>query len=274
MLGCVRFLNKKNFPLFLLPAILRDARKADKVKTRIMKNETTNRIRLGVFVSVAIALFIVVIYFIGNRQHMFTKTIRINGIFKDIGGLQVGNNVRFSGINIGTIEAVEIITDSTVRVDMVIEKHVQKFIKKDASAAIGSEGLMGNKVISLVAGNPSSPPIEDGGTVNTLVPVSIDQIMASLKVTADNAATITGDIAEVTGGMKTGKGAIGKLLVDSTFATNLGQTMVNAKNATNGLNQNMEAAKHNFLLKGYFKKKEKAAEQAKEDAAKEKAKVK
>src|SRR5690242_11093387 len=100
-----------------------------------MKNkETANRIRLGIFVSVAIALFIIVIYFIGDGQHMFSKTIHLNGTFKNLGGLEVGNNVRFTGINVGTIDQVEIITDTTARVDMTIEKKVQKFIKQDAIA--------------------------------------------------------------------------------------------------------------------------------------------
>jgi len=95
---------------------------------RNMENKQSgNRIRLGIFVSIAIALFIFVIYFIGNRQNLFTKTFHINGTFKDMGGLQVGNNVRFTGMNVGTINAVEIITDSTVKVDMRIEKKVQKF---------------------------------------------------------------------------------------------------------------------------------------------------
>ena len=235
-----------------------------------MKNETGNRIRLGIFVSVAIALFIVVIYYIGNRQHMFTKTIRVNGIFKDAAGLQVGNNVRFTGINVGTIDEIVIMTDSTVKVEMVIEQRVQRFIKDDATATIGSEGLMGNKVINLIAGTADHPMVADGGSLKTVAPVSLDELMGSLKVTANNAAVITGDIAAVTGGMRTGQGAVGKLLVDTAFAKNLDQTMVNAKNATDGLNQNMEAAKHNFLLKGYFNKKEKEAEKKKKEAEKAK----
>lgn len=230
-----------------------------------MKNQTGSRIRLGIFVTVAISLFTIVIYFIGDRQHLFGRTFRINGTFKDLGGLQVGNNVRFTGINVGTIKNVEIITDTTVKVEMIIEKHVQKFVKQDASAAIGNEGLMGNKVINLVAGSPESPMIEDGGTVKGITPVSLDDVMKNLETTSQNAALITGDIAELTWNARTGEGAIGKIFMDSTFAKNLDQTMANAKNATNGLNQNMEAAKHNFLLRGYFKKKEKAAEKAKKE---------
>ena len=225
-----------------------------------MEKENNNRMRLGIFVSIGLALFIILIYMIGNRQHMFSKTFIINGTFTDIGGLQAGNNVRFAGINIGTVKDVHITSDSTVKVEMEVEKHVQQFIKSDATATIGSEGLMGNKAINLASGSPDSPAIKNGGSVATITPVSLDDIMVSLKVTADNAALITGDISTVTAGMRQGKGAIGKLFMDTAFAETLNQTMVNAKNATGGLNQDLQAAQHNFLLRGYFKKKEKAEE--------------
>ena len=237
-----------------------------------MKNETGNKIRLGVFVSIAIALFIFVIYYIGNRRQMFSKTILISGTFKDVGGLQIGNNIRFAGINVGTIDAIEIVTDSTVRVDMVIEKNVQKFIKKDATASISSEGLMGNKAIDLLAGNPKSPMIEDGAKINTITPVSMDDIMKNLAVTSQNAALITDDISSLTYNVRTGKGVIGKIFMDEKFANTIDQTLVNARNAAGGFSENMEAAKDNFLLRGYYKKKEKEAEKLKIEAEKTKKK--
>jgi outer membrane protein OmpA-like peptidoglycan-associated protein len=77
--------------------------------------------------------------------------------------------------------------------------------------------------------------------------------MKSVKVTADNAASITTDLAVVMGNLRSGKGTIGKLLMDTVFSSSLDVTMANVKQATGGLKDNMEAAKHNFLLKGYFK---------------------
>src|SRR5436190_2005073 len=115
-----------------------------------------HNIRLGIFVSAGILLFTLVIYFIGSRQNMFTKTINVRGIFKDVSGLQPGNNVRFSGINVGTIDEIVIISDSLVRVDMTVKKTTQKYIKKDAVATIGSEGLMGNKVLNISPGSGST----------------------------------------------------------------------------------------------------------------------
>lgn len=230
-----------------------------------MKVEAGNRIKLGIFVSVALALFIIVIYFIGDGKHMFTKTFHVSGTFKDLGGLQVGNNVCFTGISVGTVSKVEIVTDSTVRVDMVIEKHVQKFMKQDAAATIGSEGLMGNKVINILAGSPNLPMIKDGGSVRSITPVSIDDIMASLSVSAKNAEHITGDIAVLTGSIKDGHGTIGKLFMDTTLAISLDKTIVNVQHAAGGFSENMTALKHNVLLRGYYKKKEKAAEKEKKE---------
>lgn len=239
-----------------------------------MKNETSNKVKLGVFVVVGVALFVVGIYFIGQKQRLFSPTFRINAMYKDINGLQIGNNVRFAGIDVGTVEDIEILTDTSVRVQMLIDKDVKKFIKEDAAASIGSEGLMGNKLVILSPGI-TGREIQDNATVRTAVGSTIDEIMASVKVVADNAAVITGDLSVVVGNIKDGKGSIGKLLSDEKVADDLGQTVSNLKEGTQGLKENMDAAQENFLLKGYFKKKEKEeerkikeAEKAAEDAKK------
>jgi phospholipid/cholesterol/gamma-HCH transport system substrate-binding protein len=233
-----------------------------------MKAEAGNRVRLGIFVTVALSLFIVVIYFIGDGKHLFTKTFKINGTFKDLAGLQVGNNVQFTGLNVGTVSKVEIATDSTVRIDMVVDRHVQKFLKKDAIASIGSEGLMGNKVINLLPGTPGGPMVQDGDAILTVTPVSMDDIMKNLAVTSNNAAFITGDISALTANIRNGNGAIGKLFMDSTFALSLGKTMVNVQHAAGGFSDNMTALKHNVLLRGYYKKKENEAAKAHKDSIK------
>src|ERR1700761_5989091 len=105
-----------------------------------MKNDTGNKIKLGIFITAGSLLFLLSIYFIGTRQHLFHRTLLVSGIFKDASGLMEGNNVRFLGLNVGVIESISILTDSTVKVDMQLDEDVQKFIKKDAQAIISSEG--------------------------------------------------------------------------------------------------------------------------------------
>jgi len=222
-----------------------------------MKKKTGNKIRLGIFVSISATLFIAGIYFIGQRQQLFSSTFHVSGIFKDISGLQVGNNVRFSGINVGIIENIQQITDSAVRVDMMIEEHSRRFIKKNAKAIIGSDGLMGNKIVLIIPGIPGKKQLSNNDTIATTRPVSVDDILLKIKVTSDNAANITGDLSTIMGSVLEGKGTIGKLLMDSTFAQNIGIALVNIKQGAGGFKQNMDAAKHNFLLKGYYNRKKK-----------------
>jgi phospholipid/cholesterol/gamma-HCH transport system substrate-binding protein len=228
-----------------------------------MKTTSGNKIRLGIFISISMAVFIATIYFIGQKQQLFNSTFHISGIFKNVSGLQAGNNVRFCGIDVGMIEDIEQVTDSTVRVDMVIDEQARKFIKKNARAIIGSDGLMGNKMMLLVAGTPGKSELSDMDTIETTQPVNMDDILLSLKVTADNSARITDDLAMIMNNISEGKGTIGKLFMDSTFARNVDEAMVNIKQGAGGFKQNMDAASHNFLLKGYLKKKKNVTDKTK-----------
>ena len=113
-----------------------------------MKKTSGSKIKLGIIVVSSILIFIVAIYFIGQRQQLFSTTFQVSGVFKDISGLQVGNNVRFSGINVGVVQHIEQVTDSTVKVEMLVDEKARKFMKKNVKAIIGSDGLMGNKIVS------------------------------------------------------------------------------------------------------------------------------
>ena len=229
------------------------------------------KIRLGLFVAGGFVLFVLAIFFIGKQQNLFNPVFKLTTKFHSISGLQVGSNIRFSGINVGTVDNITIINDSTVRVDMLIKKDVQQFIKADSEAGIGSEGIIGDRVLIITQGSDDAPMAKAGQQIASKEPVEMDAIMTSLQVTIDNAAIITYQLAEIMIKINSGSGTIGRLIQDSTIAENLNQTIENLKSGSKGLDENMNAAKENFLLKGYFNKKEKAARKIEEDA-KEKAK--
>lgn len=235
-----------------------------------MQQKKNNKITLGVFVTLGIVLFITGIYFIGQKQQLFSSTFQLSGVFRDISGLQVGNNVRFAGINVGIIQNIEMIADTAVRVDVVIEERVRKFIKKDAKALIGSDGLMGNKIIVIVPGTVGQKEIQNNDYMATIVPVSIDDILVKLKITSTNAADITEDLSAIMTNIRAGKGTIGKLFMDTAFAKNIDRTIVNLKQGAGGFKQNMDAASHSFLLRGFLKKNKDKEEEKKQAEIKEK----
>lgn len=240
-----------------------------------METQSNNfKVRLGLFIIVGIILFFLAIFIIGKQKNLFDPVFKVTADFRNVSGLQVGNTVRFSGINIGTVDNIRIINDSMVKVDMLVKKDVQKFIKVDSKAGIGSEGIIGDKVVVLSQGNSNSNMVKDGQRIASTEPVETDAIIQSLQVTSDNAAVASGEIAEILIKINNGEGTLGRLINDESMAKDIDQTISNLKSSTKGLDENMEAAKHNFLLRGYFKKKEKEEAKKKKEAAKKAEKAK
>jgi phospholipid/cholesterol/gamma-HCH transport system substrate-binding protein len=238
------------------------------IKLLVMPKEKNYKWKLGLFSIAMLVIAIAAIYYIGKQRNKFGSVVTISARFKSVSGLKTGGNVLVGGIEVGTVDDIALITDTTVQVDMVIQKGVEKFIKRDAKASIGSEGLMGDKVIVLIPGSPDTTVVRNGDTLASLPPVETDAIMASLKTSADNAAVITSNLADISDRISHGKGALGKLLHDTTLSTNLSSTMKNLNSSSRKLDENMEAAQHNFLLRGFFKKKEKEKKKQEEQAKK------
>ena len=224
------------------------------------------KVRLGLFVAVGLALFVIAIFIIGKQKNLFNPVFKLTTTFYNVSGLQVGNNIRFSGINVGTVDHISILNDSTVKVYMLIKREVRQFIKSDCEVAIGSSGLIGDRLLIIGQGSTDAPEAKEGQQLASSEPIETDAIMASLQVTAGNAEIITQQLAEIMQKLNSGSGTLGRLIQDTVIAENLNQTIVNLKKSSKGLDENMNAAKHNFLLKGYFNKKARAAEQKKKDA--------
>jgi len=225
-----------------------------------MQKSKAQKIKLGIFISLGTVLFLTAIFFIGSKQQLFNSSFHLTTVFKDVNGLKVGDNIHFSGITVGIVENIEQLTDTSVAVGMLIDESSHKFIKSDARANIGSDGLMGNKLVIISPGTPTAMIISDFGAIRSAQPINMDDILAQLSSTSENAVEITGDLAAILKNIREGKGTIGKLLMDTVFAENIDQTIVNLKQGAGGFDQNMKAASKNVLLRGFFKKKEKTAE--------------
>lgn len=210
-----------------------------------MKNDSKNKIRLGIFITIGIVVFILAIYFIGEKQQLFRSTFNITGVFKDVGGLQVGGNVRFAGINVGVVESISIITDTSVQVDMIIDESVRKFINKNAVANIGTEGLMGNKILFISPGKGKAITIEDKDQIKTAPPINLDEIFASLKGTIDNASDITDDLSKITHNIQQGKGIVGRLLMDDDLSQNFDSAIALLKSGSSGFNTLIKSTLNN-----------------------------
>ncbi len=205
------------------------------------------KVRLGLFIIGGLAIFIIAIFFIGKQQNLFNPVFRVTTNFYNVSGLQVGNSIRFSGINVGTVDNIRIINDSTVQVDMLIRRNVQQFIKADSEAGISSEGIIGDRVIMITQGSYEAPMARDGQHISSIEPIETDAIMASLQTSAVSAEVITKQLAEIMTNINSGEGALGRLVQDSTIAENINQTIANFKKSSEGLDETIEITKVNVF---------------------------
>ncbi len=321
-----------------------------------MPGQKSNNIKLGLFVLAGVLLLVFALYMLGKNKNLFGSNFQLKARFTNISGLTKGNNIRFSGIQVGTVKNIQVIDDTTIEVVMLIDEKIKSFLHKNAVASIGSEGLMGNKIINILPGPGAAKEVDENDVLSVKKTINTDDMLQTLNKTNDNVAVISEDLKSVvqrinnsaalwgvlnerslaanlkvslnnirlasentkdmTAGLysiindiKNGKGSVGALLTDTTLSYNLNEAIAkiksvgdnanglaneldemarnvqydisNGKGTVNALlkdsmiviklnasldniqkgtysfSQDMEALKHNFLLRGYFRRQEK-----------------
>lgn len=324
-----------------------------------MARQIVNNVKLGAFVLGGLLFLILLLYMIGKNISMFGSTYRLKARFDNVQGLIPGNNVRYSGIQAGTVKDINILNDTTIEVSMMMDTKMQNVIRKDAIASIGTDGLVGNKVINIVPGKDHKELAKEGDVIASKKAIDTDEIfktlsntnkdvaeivsglkatvrrinsstalwtllndeaipqdlrksVANLRSATSKAGIMTDDLQSIIREVNSGKGSVGMLLKDTAFAYNLNEavlklrmagdqaenlstevrtlvagiqedvntgkgsanallkdsilvqklniSMDNIQKGTDGFNQNMEALKKSFLLRGYFRRQEKQKE--------------
>ena len=321
-----------------------------------MANRSSENIKLGIFVLTGLVLLVAFFYMLGKNQSFFSARFLVKAQFEDVNGLTPGSNVRISGIVVGVVESVTLLNDTLVEVGLRLDEEMRKVVRKNAVADIGTDGLVGNRVVNLQPAKQPAPFIEPGDVLRSQPKISTAAMMQTLERTNQNvlaiseglvetvvrinqsaqlatllnderlsqnlsaallnlrhataaAAATTSDLRTIVGDIRAGEGTVGVLLRDTTLAHELTQaprklqeveaqadqlvqdartlvqqiqtdvhhgpgsanlllrdslaaariqnTLENIEQGTARFNENMEALKHNFLFRRYFRKKEK-----------------
>lgn len=321
-----------------------------------MAKRSINNVKLGVFVLAGLLIMIFSLYMIGKDTNMFGSNYTLKVRFDNVHGLTSGNNVRYAGIQVGTVKKVKILNDTLIEVSMLIDTKMKKYIHKNDIVSMSTDGLMGNRILNITPAKDGSPLAENGDLLQTKKSVNTDDMLETLDKTnknirdvseelkmtilkinkssglwkllseetlpenlrassvsirkaALNADDMVKDLHAIINDIKAGKGSLGAILTDTAIAYNLNEAVLriqqvgnhadelanelaeftrglkndvnsgkgpahailkdsslviklnnslsNIEKGTEAFNQNMEALKHNFLLRGYFRKLEK-----------------
>ncbi len=226
--------------------------------------------RLGAFIVATLAILAAGIFIIGDRQYLFSDTYQLKAQFSTVVGLDAGAEVRVGGVHTGSVRQIDLPSKPTdkITVLMDLQRSTHDIIKNDSVAAIQTEGLLGNEYVSISFGSAQGKDVKNGDTIPSVPPLVIadlivktDAILDSSKGAIDNVSVATANLKDISAKINNGQGTIGALVNDKEMYAELNQTTAGMKDtvahADAGIadfQENMEALKQNFLLRGYFKK--------------------
>jgi phospholipid/cholesterol/gamma-HCH transport system substrate-binding protein len=200
-----------------------------------MKDFYFKNIKLGIFTLSGIALLIFTLYMIGKNKNMFGRNFILKARFENVQGLKIGNNVRFAGIDVGTVDDIKIINDSLLEVSMRIDDKVKSIIKKSAQASIGTDGLVGNKVLNIISLRKQDSPVSENDILKTKKPIDTDEMIRTLNKTNNDIAVITQNLVSTTTKLNNSE-ALWKLLNDTVMTNDISASLKEIKSATNKIN--------------------------------------
>ena len=196
-----------------------------------MENRTINNIKLGAFVSGGLLFLVVLLYMIGANRSLFGATYILKARFENVQGLVSGNNVRFSGIQAGTVKNIQILNDTVIEVVMIVDKKMQAIIRTNALVSIGTDGLVGNKVVNMVPSKVSAPLAKEGAILLVKRAVSTDEMLQTLYTTNNDIAVIAANLKMTVQRINTST-AIWTLLSDPYIPNDLKLSIAKIREAT------------------------------------------
>ena len=197
-----------------------------------MTQERAKQVKLGTFVLVGVILFIIVLALVGRQQNVFERTFRLQARFSNVEGLQKGSNVWFSGVKIGIVQDVIIESTESVLLELKVGRDLQTFIKKDAKAKIGSDGLLGNKIVIISGGSESAASVVPDDMLESEQGLDTDALMATAKTASENLNSITADLKVILGRIEGGQGSLGSIIQDTVMYRDLKASLASAASAS------------------------------------------
>jgi len=207
-----------------------------------MKSIKNNRpVIVGIFVFLGLAILIITVFTLGNQKKTFVKAFAVNAVFNDVGGLQEGSNVWFSGVKVGVVKKISFYGNFQVLVTMNLEKNAASHVHKDAKAKIGSDGLIGNKIVIIYGGGAATASVTKGDFLKVEKALSTEDMLVTLQANNKNLLVITNSFKSIANKIDSGGGTIGTLLNDASLSNKLKVTVNNLRATT----ANFEAASLN-----------------------------
>ncbi len=122
---------------------------------------TAAAVKLGIFMVVTSLATGLLVVTIGNIS--FGQTTQYKAVFSDVTGLNKGDDVRISGVRVGSVKNIEIYRRNDALVTFDVDSDSQ--LNQATDATIRYRNLVGQRYIAITQGAGSSAPLDEGDTI-------------------------------------------------------------------------------------------------------------
>lgn len=165
-----------------------------------MAKRTKHNLRAGIFVLLGTLAIFAVVFILGRENYLFEDMVTYKVMFQSIGGLKPGAQVRLAGKTVGSVTDIRFspqLKDKKIHVTITVKKSAASRIRKDSVVTIGSQGLLGDKVIELTIGSADLAAALPGSYLVTEEPPDYFQLLEKGQIVLDRAAVVAKDIDEI-----------------------------------------------------------------------------
>lgn len=147
------------------------------------------RARVAVLVGIGTLSFIALVMF-ARRPIFLDRQREFRTEFRNVAGLNVGDEVRYGGVRVGSVSALDI--DSAPPSQITVKFRVRRDtpLRADTRASITQLGLLGQPYLALESGTGTGPMLADGATVPSENNLSVQDAMRRLSVSLDRADSV------------------------------------------------------------------------------------
>lgn len=198
---------------------------------------------------------------VARRHWQWQATFRARAEFASIGGLEPGGKVRVQGMDAGVVESIVPPTEPGCPVTLVmrIDARLKSLVRSDAEARIGTQGVVGAKVVEIIPGKPDAPALAEGGTIKSETPLELTDLLKNASNSLERLNSVAVDaqrgLAEVNAiaaSVRQGKGSLGRLVQDEAAYERLVALSDQGARTLNDLEENLSALKRTWPLSRYF----------------------
>ncbi len=189
-----------------------------------------SQLRVGLTVIFASLTLGLLLFLMSGTGGLFTRRITLKSYFDNASGLRVGAPVRLSGVDIGNVTKLGIVSakdkqQTPVEIIMKVSTRYKFNLRRDSMTSLDTAGVLGETYLDIDSSQAVGPEAQDGDTLATRIHPDFNEVVRSSQSTLENMDALLKRADRILAFAESGKGSLGKLIYDPTLYDRFSSTV-------------------------------------------------